>query len=158
MVVVVGGGISARNYIDAAGALNASKGLQDHLGVLVSRLNARVFVEALREADVDAWREPPESLQGVAVALSVKRVVVLGGLQPGQSTTAVAALCAEYCRATRVIYSTNVDGVYTADPSKDDTAKKLVKVSYAKLRELTCSGDNTLPGQYRIMVGFEFFF
>ena len=63
VAVIVGGGISARNYIGAAGALGASKGLQDHLGVLVSRLNARVFVEALRECDVDAWPEPPESLQ-----------------------------------------------------------------------------------------------
>ena len=152
VVVVVGGGVSARNYIGAADALGANKGLQDHLGVLVSRLNARVFIEALAEAGVDAWPEVPESLQDVRASLAVKRVVVLGGLQPGQSTTAVAALCGEYCRdAKRIIFSTNVDGVYTADPTKNKSARKLVKVSYDRLRELCCGSDNTLPGQYRIM-------
>jgi uridylate kinase len=35
-----------------------------------------------------------------------------------QSTTAVAALCAEYCKAERVIYATDVEGVYSADPRK----------------------------------------
>lgn len=84
-------------------------------------------------------------------ALVSARVVVAGGLQPGQSTTAVAALCAEYVRAPRVLYCTNVDGVYTADPSKDPNARKLNKVSYGKLRDLCCGTDNVLPGQYRIM-------
>ena len=66
----------------------------------------------------------------------------------------MSALCAEYCRAQRIIYSTNVDGVYTADPIKHAaTARKLVKVSYDKLRELCCGNENTLPGQYRIMDG-----
>lgn len=84
-------------------------------------------------------------------ALVSTRVVVAGGLQPGQSTTAVAALCAEYCRAPRVIYCTNVDGVYSADPAKDPNARKFNKVSYGKLRDLCCGTDNILPGQYRIM-------
>jgi aspartokinase len=30
----------------------------------------------------------------------------------------VAALCAEYCSAKMVIYGTDVDGVYSADPNK----------------------------------------
>jgi uridylate kinase len=64
LVIIVGGGVSARNYIAAASALGSSAGLMDHLGILVSRLNARVFVEALREANVtDVWPEPAESLQ-----------------------------------------------------------------------------------------------
>jgi len=152
VIVVVGGGITARNYINAATQLNTSKGVLDHLGILVSRVNARVFVEALGDEDL-VFSEPAESLQEVRTALQHKPVVILGGLQPGQSTTAVAALCAEYCRAEKVVYGTDVDAVYTADPRKDKNAKKLEQVSYEKLREITQTSDNILPGQYRIMDG-----
>jgi len=150
VIVVVGGGATARNYIDAATQLKATKGVMDQLGILVSRLNARVLIEAIGDDIVSA--EPAESLQDVRKSLNVKPVVVLGGLQPGQSTTAVAALCAEYCHASTMICSSNVDGVYTADPNKDPSARKLPKVSFSKLRDLTTSIENTSPG-YRIMDG-----
>mmetsp|Transcript_26728 Transcript_26728/g.64981 ORF Transcript_26728/g.64981 Transcript_26728/m.64981 type:complete len:207 (+) Transcript_26728:337-957(+) len=152
VVVVVGGGISARQYITAAKALDATPGMCDYLGILVSRLNARVFIEALRD-DSLVLSEPPESLQAVRAGLQLKKVVVVGGLQPGQSTTAVAALCAEYCKAERVIYATDVDGVYDSDPRTNKDAKKLDVVSYEKLRELTQTKGNVNPGQYRIMDG-----
>ena len=108
LIVVVGGGVPARNYISAASALGASNGVKDHFGILVSRLNARLFIEAL--GDDLTLSEPAETLQEVRTFLQQKPVVVLGGLQPGQSTTAVAALCAEYVKADQVIFSTDVDG------------------------------------------------
>lgn len=37
----------ARHYVDAAAAVGASNGVKDHFGILVSRLNARLFIEAL---------------------------------------------------------------------------------------------------------------
>jgi uridylate kinase len=52
-------------------------------------------------------------------------VVVMGGLCPGQTTDAVAALLAERVRADRLIIATSVEGVYTSDPEKDATARKL---------------------------------
>jgi len=152
VIIVVGGGIIARNYISAATQLNASKGVLDHLGIEVSRLNARVFIEALGNEEI-VYSEPALTLQEVRSALQIRPIVVLGGLQPGQSTTAVSALCAEYCSAANVIYGTDVDGVYTADPRKDKSAFKLSEVSYDRLREITLTSDNILPGQYKIMDG-----
>lgn len=149
VIVVVGGGVPARNYIAAADALGASLGVKDMLGICVSRLNARLFVEALRNVErVDT--EPAESLVAVRRSIQTHSVVVCGGLQPGQSTTAVAALCAEYCSASSVIYSTDVDGVYSEDPKKNADAKKLDKVTYRELDKFCC-GENTVPGQYRLM-------
>ena len=72
--------------------------------------------------------------------------------QPGQSTTGVAALCAEYVKAERVIFCTDVDGVYDSDPKKNPSAKRLQHASYDDLRRLT-SGANALPGEYRLMDG-----
>ena len=113
--------------------------------MLVARLNARLFIEALG-TDL-AFADPPESLMEVRRALQVRPVVVLGGLQPGQSTTAVAALCAEYTKAERVVFSTDVDGVFTADPRKDSSAKLLTTVSYDELERLTIGAGNVMPGQ-----------
>lgn len=79
-------------------------------------------------------------------------IVVLGGLQPGQSTTGVAALCAEYCKAERVIFCTDVDGIYDANPKENPEAKLLHTATYDDLRRFT-SGANALPGEYRLMDG-----
>lgn len=135
LVVVVGGGQTARSYISAAEQLGANNGMKDQFGILVSRLNARLFIEALG-TDV-AFADPPESLPALRSALQTSPVVVLGGLQPGQSTTAVSALCAEFTSAERVVFCTDVDGVYSADPRKDPNAKKLDQVSYRELEALT---------------------
>jgi len=150
IVVVVGGGTTARHYIAAAEALGANNGVKDYMGILVSRLNARLFIEAM--GSEYAYSDPPESLPELRKAMQIKPVVVVGGLQPGQSTTAVSALCAEYLNATKVYFCTDVDGVYTADPRKDTNAKKLDLVSYRDLEKLTGT-ENSAPGQYRLMDG-----
>lgn len=51
------------------------------MGILVSRLNARLFIEAYGDG---CFRVPVESLDDLATALQVRDVVVMGGLQPGQ--------------------------------------------------------------------------
>ena len=117
---------------------------------MVSRLNARLFIEALGDDITNT--EPAETLQQVRSSLQSKPIVVLGGLQPGQSTTAVAALCAEYVKAERIIFSTDVDGVYDANPKEVKTAKLLKKVNYDQLRKLT-GLENSNPGQYQLMDG-----
>ncbi len=60
----------------------------------------------------------------------------------GSDTTAVAlaaALCADHCR----IYK-DVDGIYTSDPRKDTTAKKLDYISYDDMLDLCDSGSGVL--------------
>lgn len=70
--------------------MGANNGIKDHFGILVSRLNARLFIEALAD-DTNVCCEPCESLQQVRANLQLKPIVVLGGLQPGQSTTGVVS-------------------------------------------------------------------
>jgi uridylate kinase len=50
------------------------------------------------------------------------------------------------------VFSTDVEGVYTADPRKDPSAQLLAQVSYRDLERLTGS-ENSAPGQYRLMDG-----
>jgi len=126
LIVITGGGEEARKYIDAARKLGGSELVCDLIGIQVSRLNARLLISRL---GIDAYPEPPTNVEELRKAFETEKIVILGGLQPGQSTNAVAALSAESIDAALLINATDVDGVYTADPQKDANAKKLDKIN-----------------------------
>src|SRR5260370_40931246 len=88
--------------------------------------------------------------------VSPGKVVVIGGLQPGQSTNAVAALAAEITHADFLVNATDVQGVYTADPKKDPKAKMLRSVSVDKLLGWAMAGA-VFGGKYERLdsVAFE---
>lgn len=137
ILVITGGGQNARKYIKAARMLGAGEALCDQLGIEVTRLNARLLIYKLEE---DAYPEPPTSIHELKHALATGRIVVMGGLTPGHSTDAVAAIAAEVMGAEALIRTLDVDGVYTADPKKDPKARKLDEVSSKKLLKMVLTG------------------
>jgi uridylate kinase len=147
VVVVAGGGEVARVYIRAARELHVPESLCDQLGILVSRLNARLLVDGLGEY---AFPEVPVSIDELKHYFSSGKIVAMGGLQPGHSTNAVAAIAAETIKAERFVNATDVDGVYTADPSRDPTAKKLDKVTLSQLMQILSKMEIT-AGAYELM-------
>ena len=66
---------------------------------------------------------------------------MMGGLTPGHSTDAVAALAAELMHANTLIRTTDVDGVYTVDPKKDPKAKRLDLIAPDKLLKMVLSSE-----------------
>lgn len=134
IVVVVGGGEEARRYIRAAKKVGGSEFICDVLGIEVSRLNARLLIAALGEK---AYPEPPKDLEDLRKAFENNKVIVMGGIQPGQSTNAVGILAAEAIGADLFINATDVDGVYTSDPKTDPNAEKLEVVNTNELLEIT---------------------
>ena len=147
LVIVTGGGSIARKYITAARELGASEFFCDQIGIHVSRLNARLLATALRESAIQKIPQSPDEL---AESLSSKLTVVIGGLQPGQSTNAVAALAAEAMCADLLVNATKVDGAYTADPHKDPNAKKLDEVTPDQLMKIL-STEGFKAGEYDLM-------
>lgn len=132
IVVVTGGGAAARDYISVARSTGANEVECDYIGIDITRLNAKLLISALGGA---AYPEPPKDYKQAQNVLSSGKIVVMGGVIPGQTTDAVAAILTEYLRADLLVISTAVDGVYSADPRKDPdavkyetmTAKELVK-------------------------------
>ncbi len=118
--VVVGGGRIAREYIEKARALGASEVFCDQIGIGATKLNSMLLVAALGDA-------APEDIPCTysEAAESHHKIVVMGGISPGQTTDAVSAMLAERVHADRLVIATSVDGVYTADPEIDPNAKKL---------------------------------
>lgn len=147
LIVVTGGGSIARKYIAAARALGASEFVCDQIGIHVSRLNARLLAAGLEES---TFSKIPESPDSMVESMGSNSIVVLGGLQPGQSTNAVAALAAEAMRADLLVNATDVGGVYTADPRKDPNAKKLDKVTPEELMTIL-STEGFRAGEYQLM-------
>jgi uridylate kinase len=65
----------------------------------------------------------------------------MGGVAPGQTTDAVAALLAEYVHADKLIVATSVDGVYTADPEKDPQAEKITRMTHGELSRMAAQTE-----------------
>ncbi len=147
LVTVAGGGQNARVYIEAARKLGADESTCDLLGIGVTRANADLLRLALGAVAVP---KIPTLLSELNNYAAVGKAVVLGGLQPGQSTNAVAALAAEITRADFLVNATDVSGVYTADPKKDPKAKLLRSVSVDKLLSWAMAGD-VYAGKYELL-------
>jgi uridylate kinase len=65
------------------------------------------------------------TLDDAAKCLSAGKIAVMGGLKPGITTDAVAALVAERVKADLLVKGTDQDGVYDKDPRKHRDAIKL---------------------------------
>ncbi|MBI2006525.1 MAG: UMP kinase [Nitrosopumilales archaeon] len=146
-VVVAGGGKIARHYISHARLSGADESTLDELGIEVSRLNAKLLIYALKNK---AYPHPPTNLQEVRHAVDSGLIVVTGGLHPGQSTNATAALIAEKIHATVFLNATDVDGIYDSDPNKNKNAKKFKRVDLKSLRRLLIHED-FVAGGYDLM-------
>jgi uridylate kinase len=133
VAVVVGGGPYARSYIKCARALGLSNAQADMIGIEVSRVNALLLAYALGER---AYVPIPRNIEEVEEAWGTRKVVVVGGLQPGQSTAAVAAIVAETLGIKRILYATDVEGVYDRDPRKFPNVKKLDTITVDELAKV----------------------
>ncbi len=133
VLVVTGGGKAAREYIGAARELGADEATCDLIGIELTRLNARLLIAALGDA---AYFEPPLNYKEAKNASLAGRIVVMGGVTPGQTTDAVSAVLAEYTGADLLINATSIDGVYTSDPKKNKDAKKFDTLTPQQLIEI----------------------
>jgi uridylate kinase len=131
--VVVGGGGLARGYIEALRAIGVREGLLDLMGIEASRLNASLVAKALYPK---APPRPPESIEEALEALQLGLVPVMGGLQPGQSTNAVAASLAEAAGGKLILNALKgVEGVYEEGPG----GRLLRRLSYDDMERIIAS-------------------
>jgi len=153
VAVVVGGGKLARVIIQASDVLGHAATFKDILAVESTRIHALLVIASLKNK---AYLLVPRSFEEVGKALSSGKIVVTGGLQPGQSTSAVAALVAEYWGADLLINLTNVDKVFDKDPKKYPDAKELDKVTPEELLKIISIQEEE-PGKYALFdkVGCE---
>ena len=122
VAAVVGGGKLAREFIGVAKGLGLDMQAQDELAISVSRLFAQLFLKKLGDS---ACEQVAVTLDEAAECLRGGKIIVMGGLKPGITTDAVAALVAERVNADLLVKGTDQDGVYDKDPRKHKDAIKL---------------------------------
>ena len=153
IAIVVGGGKLARAIIQASDVLGHVNTFKDMLAVESTRIHALLIIASLKDK---AYLLVPRSFEEVGKALSSGKIVVTGGLQPGQSTNAVSALIAEYWGADLLINLTDVDKVHDKDPEKHPDAKPLDTMTSDEFMKIITE-QNEEPGKYNLFdrVGCE---
>jgi uridylate kinase len=74
----------------------------------------------------------------------------MGGLKPGITTDAVAAIVLESMGSKILVKATDQDGIYDKDPRKFPNAKRLERLSYNDLHKIVSREDHK-PGMHEIL-------
>jgi uridylate kinase len=143
ILVVVGGGQLARDYIAAVKALGADWKESDGVGIAATRMNAMLLSAALGE--YGAYEIPGDT----GIDCESPKITVMGGVKPGQTTDAVAAELAVRCNFDMLLIATNVDGVYESDPRESPDAKKIKSMNTSEL--ISIVGDEHSPGMKAVV-------
>ena len=146
-VVVSGGGIIARHYVNLARSLGSDESSLDEMGIEISRLNAMLLSAAIGDS---VYPVIPSNLEEISIACQSGKIVVSGGLHPGQSTNATAALICEKIKADRLLNATDVDGIYDSDPNKNPKAKMFREITIKKCMDLL-NTESTQAGSYDLI-------
>jgi uridylate kinase len=133
IVLVVGGGILAREFIQYAKDLGLKEAQQDEVAISVSHLIARLFMLKLSDAGIGTI---PTSLDDVRKEVKTGKIIVMGGLKPGMTTDTVAAMATKKIKADLMVKATDQEGIYTSDPRKHKDSKKIDKLSFDDLTRL----------------------
>ena len=148
--IVIGGGNIFRGLSGAKKGFDRVKG--DQMGMLATIINSLALQSALEDNGVrckvltSVRMEPIGEYYAKARALEYLEagyVVIIGGgtSNPYFTTDSASALRAIEIEADVLLKGTRVDGVYTADPEKDPSARKFDEISF----------DEVLDRRLRIM-------
>jgi len=144
IAVVIGGGNIFRGAGLAESGIDRVTG--DHMGMLATVVNSLALQDALESIGVDARVMSAVSVHDVCEDYIRRRairhlqkgrvVVCAGGTgNPFFTTDTAAALRAIEIGADIVLKATRVDGVYSADPEKDDQAELFNELGYDRVIE-----------------------
>lgn len=142
MAVVVGGGNLFRGKEAAKAGIDRS--MADYIGMLGTVMNSLVFQDSLEKLGVHTRVQTAIEMRELAEPyirrrairhLEKGRVVIFAGGtgNPYFTTDTTAALRAIEINADVVLKATKVDGVFSADPKLDRSAKKFDKLKYMEV-------------------------
>lgn len=154
VAVVVGAGNIWRGK--AGSEMGMDRATADYMGMLATVMNSLALQDSLENIGVETRVQTSIEMRQVAEPyirrrairhLEKKRVVIFAGGtgNPYFSTDTTAALRAAEIEAEVILMAkNNVDGVYNADPSTDENAKKYHTLSYLDvLKEQLAVMDST---------------
>jgi uridylate kinase len=164
VAIVIGGGNIFRGVAGASNGMDRVQG--DHMGMLATVINGLALQSALENAAIPTRLQSAIEINEVAEPfirrrairhLEKGRVVIFGGGtgNPYFTTDSAAVLRAIEIEADVILKGTRVDGIYSADPEKDQHAVKFESISFEEVLKkglkvmdttaFTLSQENKLP-------------
>jgi len=148
IAIVIGGGNIFRGLQAKDSGIERVQG--DYMGMLATVINAMALQSAIESTGVYTRLVSAIEMRQIAEPyirrrairhLEKGRVVIFsaGTGSPYFTTDSAAALRANEIEADVILKGTRVDGIYTADPEKDPTAKKFDNISFARVISLGLS-------------------
>src|SRR5450432_919911 len=139
LAIVIGGGNIYRGMNEAETGIERAHG--DYMGMLATVINGMALQAALEKAGVFTRLQSAIKMEQIAEPyirrrairhLEKGRVVIFGAGtgNPYFTTDTAGSLRAIEITADVILKGTRVDGIYTADPEKDKSAKKYSKITY----------------------------
>lgn len=139
VAVVIGGGNIYRGMNEAETGIERAQG--DYMGMLATLINGMALQAALERIGVITRLQSAIKMEQVAEPyirrrairhLEKGRVVIFGAGtgNPYFTTDTAGSLRAIEIKADVILKGTRVDGIYTADPEKDDSATRYDKLSF----------------------------
>lgn len=139
VAIVIGGGNIYRGMNEAETGIERAQG--DYMGMLATVINGMALQSALERAGVYTRLQSAIKMEQIAEPyirrrairhLEKGRVVIFGAGtgNPYFTTDTAGSLRAIEIKADVILKGTRVDGIYTADPEKDPTAKKFETITF----------------------------
>ena len=140
LALVVGGGNIFRGQVESE-KFGLDRSVADYMGMLATVLNGLALQNALEQIGVPTRVLTAIEMSAVAEPyirrralrhLEKDRVVIFvaGTGNPYFTTDTAAALRAKEINADVILKATKVDGVYSADPVKDKSARKFAQIKF----------------------------
>jgi uridylate kinase len=144
IAIVIGGGNIFRGLSGATGGMDRVTG--DYMGMMATVINSLALQAEIEKQGISTALYSGLEIRAVAAAMSAtaaigelekgKVTLISGGTgNPYFTTDSASALRALEIRADILFKATRVDGVYTADPEKDPSAKKYEQLSFDEALE-----------------------
>ena len=164
VAIVIGGGNIFRGIQAAEGGMERTQG--DYMGMLATVINSMALQAALEAIDVETRLQTAIEMKEIAEPfikrkavrhLEKGRVVIFGAGtgNPFFTTDTAASLRAVEIEADVILKGTRVDGIYTADPEKDNNATKYATITFEEVYQkglsvmdmtaFTLCNENKLP-------------
>ncbi|MFM1806552.1 MAG: hypothetical protein RL212_811 [Pseudomonadota bacterium] len=139
LAIVIGGGNIFRGV--AGGAAGMDRATADYMGMLATMMNALALQDALRQKHVEARVQSALRMDQVVEPyirprairhMEEGKVVIFaaGTGNPFFTTDTAAALRGAEMGVEVVLKATKVDGIYTSDPKKDQTATRYDTITF----------------------------
>ncbi len=142
VAIVIGGGNIFRGVQGLGRGIPRASG--DHMGMLATVINSIALQESLESLGISAKVQTainmgpiaePFVLKNAMTALKDGQIVIFaaGTGHPFFTTDTAASLRAIEIEADAIFKATKVDGVYSADPMRDSTARRFERITYLEV-------------------------